>query len=552
MRAVRGLYAHAGILLASRLRSAKGARLVTLKGSLTALTLTLAVAVAAVSSPASAAPPLRKQVQALATDLDLMRSTVETILKEMERLREGQSDMETELGERLKSLKDQANAAGSTLSRLQSTVERQAVDLRATEERVSFVEKKLEEESDEPGRISKAIRLVADLRIRDELWNNHRDLDADQDDTDARIGHRLRLGFELKPSSYAELTVIAQDARIFGSEESTSSDDEGLGLWRGFMTLKPPLGGGHAMSIRAGRIGLSVGSGIIVGEDDWSFAGRAFDGFHVNYSPGNIIWTELFYALVRERRTPKGADTDLAGLVVGSKAIGAYLEPQVYVLYLHDGKLDGVGERKIATVVVRAEGRPVAGLYYEAEAAFQLGKVRESDGVEVDRMATTYFIHGRYTYEASSVRPEVDVRVYTASGDGNPLDDLDVDFDPLFGDSYSHLDPMGLFRLSNLFLVSVGAKVRPVESLSVEGSLHLAYLSSAQGRVPAFGSQHFPSDEWDTDLGKELHLAMTYYRDSLLELKLGYAAFLPGGAAKQTTGGEDRSDWVYGQARVKF
>ncbi len=523
-----------------------------MKGFFTALAFALAVAVTVGPLPASAAPPLRKQVQAMATDLDLMRSTVETILKEMERLREGQSDMETEIGERIKALKDQANATGSTLARLQSTVERQAVDLRATEERVSFVEKKLEEESDEPGRISKAIRLVADLRVRDELWNNHRDLSGDSDDTDGRIGHRLRLGFELKPTSYAELTVIAQDARIFGSEESTSSDDEGLGLWRGFMTLKPPLGGTHSIAIKAGRIGLSAGSGLLLGEDDWSFAGRSFDGFHVDYRPGDYLFTELFYATVRERRTPLGADTDLAGLVVGTKAIGAYLEPQVYVIYLHDGKLDGVGERKIATVVARLEGRPVKGLYYEAEAAFQLGKVRESDGVEVDRMATTYFVHGRYTYEASSVKPEVDVRVYTASGDGNPLDDLDVDFDPLFGDSYSHLDPMGLLRLSNLFLVSVGAKVRPLEFLSVEGSLHLAYLSSAQGRVPAFGAQHFPTDAWDNDIGKEIHFAVSYYRDSILELKLGYAAFLPGGAAKQITGGEDRADWVYGQARVGF
>jgi hypothetical protein len=523
-----------------------------MQGLLSTFIIALTVSVAFGPATASAAPPVRKQIQAVVTDLDLMRGTVETILREMEKLREGQTDAETELGERLKVLKDQAMATGATLSRLQSTVERQAVDVRATEERVAFIEKKLEEESGDPGRITKAIRLLADLRIRDELWNNHRDLSADQDDTEGRISHRVRLGFQLKPVSYAELTFVAQDARIFGSEESTSTDDEGLGLHRGYMTLKPPLAGTHSLAIKAGRIGLSAGSGLLLGEDDWSFAGRSFDGFHIDYRPGDFLWTELFYAMVRERRTPLGADTDLAGLAVGTKAIGAYLEPQVYVLYVHDGKLDGVGERKIATVVARIEGRPVKGLYYEVEAAFQLGKVRESDGVEVDRMATTYFVHGRYTYEAASVKPQVDVRVYTASGDGNPLDDLDVDFDPLYGDSYSHLDPMGLLRLSNLFLVSVGAKVRPLEFLSVEASLHLAYLSSAQGKVPGFGSQHFPLDAWDNDVGKEAHIAVTYYRDDILELKVGYAAFIPGGAAKQATGGEDRADWLYGQARVGF
>ena len=152
----------------------------------------------------------------------------------------------------------------------------------------------------------------------------------------------------------------------------------------------------------------------------------------------------------------------------------------------------------------------------------------------------------------AAMKPALHVSFYTASGDGNPSDDRDVNFDPLFQDSHSHLDPMNLLALSNLTLGGLRASVNPVPPVTVELGFYTAMLTSTQGGPPAFGSQEYPVSELSGSIGHELFVAGTYNRDDVMEMKLGYATFFPGDAAKESTGGSSPAHWLFAQGLVHF
>jgi hypothetical protein len=150
------------------------------------------------------------------------------------------------------------------------------------------------------------------------------------------------------------------------------------------------------------------------------------------------------------------------------------------------------------------------------------------------------------------LRPSLEALFYAASGDGNPDDGKNVNFDPLFPDVYRHLDPMQLLRLSNLTFFGGKATIKPQSSMTLELGFYMAMLSSTHGGIAGFPGQQFPVDELSSAIGKEIHFAFTYHRSGILELRLGLATFFPGGAVSGVVGSGDRADWMYSQARVLF
>lgn len=515
--------------------------------------------------PAAEAASTRKALEMLSTDLDLVRTTLESMIGEVDRLKEADADLASELQRKLAGIQEKQAATARVLSKLEQELRDSAASRAALEEEMAALQRRIDEHEAETNQLTRAVRLGAEMRVRGEYRNNQLDLSADGEDEELRYTHRLRLGLDITPTDWASLHVVAQDARVFGSDRSPDTaafgasgapraDDEGLGIHHAFLRLRPPLPAGHRLTLDAGRLTLAYGSGLLVGEDDWSMTGRAFDGGRLAYRAEGAFEADFFYTVVSERRTPLARDLDFLGLAFASPWFGDAFRPELLVLYLHDG-IEGPARRKLTTISARVSGRPFAGFFYEAEAAIQAGSVARpsADGTDqgnVDRIATAYQLQLAYTIQEVAAAPTFRARLYAASGDGNPTDDKDVNFDPLFQDGYHHLDPMRLLRLTNLTLVQLGAAVKILPPLTFELHYFLALLSSDQGPLPGLGGPSLT--EAGSAMGHEIFAALTYQRGDHLQLKLGYAAFLPGEAAESAVGGGDRADWVLAQAHFSF
>jgi len=507
----------------------------------------------------TAAQSLQREVNLIAADVDLLLGSSEVLEERVEKQSKALEEIRTQLTtvstiEELEALKAAVEAIKEKMTKdirgFKKANTRRKEEIGALSDRVTA----LESEKLSPGQINKHLRAFGSMRVRGETFGNHLDLDSDKDDSESLYTHRLRFGFEVKPTDYASMTLEAQDARIFGEDGYSGNDDEGLGVHRGFLSVRLPLPEKFALEIEGGRLGLSYGNGFLVGEDDWSFTGRAFDGVRASFAMDGenakpVFDADLFYSVIRERRTPSGEDAELLGFVLGSRAVEKWVHPQVQIYYLNDG-VESEARRNFTTIALRLEGKPLDFIYYELDAAFQMGKVGFEE-TEKTRLATAYHFHGAYMPPAA-IKPELHVSFYTSSGDGNPSDDRDVNFDPMFQDSFSHLDPMNLLALSNLTLGGLSASARPLPPLRIDVGFYSAYLSSKQGGPAAFGSQKYPVSELAGTIGHELFLSGTYNRDDVIEFKLGYATFFPGDAAKESTGGDSPAHWLLAQGLVKF
>jgi hypothetical protein len=452
-----------------------------------------------------------------------------------------------------------------TLQTLSEKLTQDLKSLKTLEKRINA----LEEGRGARGQLNKHVRIFADMRSRAEFAKNLADFKSDSLDQEARYSQRTRIGLQLSPNKSVKVRFVAQDARLMGTGPAGSPidvaasagahpnrvDDEGLGIYEAYAHLTPPKIAGLSLDI--GRMGLKIGSGLLVGKDNWSLTGRAFDGIRAKYSRSGVDVT-AFYTMIEERLTPTSEDVEFGGFVVSTDKVEQYVVPELYALYLKDSAPYPIG-RTLLTLGLRASGEPMPGLTYDAEAAIQLGTV----GVEhngsycehsgsVERMATAYHFDIGYKIK-TQLKPAFHAGIYAASGDGNPCDDRDVNFDPLFTDSYTHLDPMGLLRLSNLTLGSVRASLRPFKFLKMELGFYAAFLTSTRGGVAGLGGLEYPIDELDKSIGNQVHFSITYQQKDFLQIRTGYGVFLPGGAVEaQTATSWDNAHWAYTQARVLF
>lgn len=496
---------------------------------------------------------LRNQVKVIQDELELLRTTLDSVLEDLQALREG---MKTQISQGAKTeagvseQTKQIESLENKVSKLRKVLLKKSKHLKLLKKRIKKLEKKPEGRND----LNPSVTTTADVRARGEMRNNHSDFSSDTSDRQTGYNQRLRFGLVYKATDKVSAHITAQDARAFGSELSTSADDGELGLYEGYVSLAPPMVKGLTLDI--GRMGFSYGSGMLIGIDDWSNTGRAFDGMRINYVH-DMFNLDLFYSMVQERVATSDPDVDLGGLVLGTSKIGPWFKPELQIYYLNNGSTGPTG-KQLTTLSFRATGTPVKGLEYDAEAAIQIGTVRNLTGEAKDRFATAYHVHVQYGVE-HEVKPKFHFDIYAASGDGNPTDDRDVNFDPLFPDTYYHLDPMGILRLSNLVLASLRAELKPVSYMSVQLGFHSAFLASTRGGIPGIGPQ-YPVDEYDSrSIGNELHLSTTYQRGEFLEIRAGYAIFMPGDAVKDAVTPPNSTEfttspahWAYVQSHVKF
>jgi hypothetical protein len=189
----------------------------------------------------------------------------------------------------------------------------------------------------------------------------------------------------------------------------------------------------------------------------------------------------------------------------------------------------------------------VAGLDYDAEGAYQFGRV---DGG--DRSAFMFGAEAGYTLSELWARPRPFIGFDAASGDDAPGGDVET-FDQLFPLGHAFLGYIDAVGRQNVLSFDLGLNLEPTDRLRVRlaGSWMWRYsdadaLYDAGSNVVRAGGL-----SGEREIGQEIDLTATYRLDRHTLLEIGYSHFFPGDFIR-TSGPGPPIDFVYAQIEFTF
>lgn len=494
--------------------------------------------VALVSSASAQSPP----IAALEEEINLLKETIETNNREIRKLRERVGKLEASAEEHTRALAE---------------LRRRITGIDVLQKALQALEAKLAEVAASGGGGGQGAQLGvhADVRIRPEYTQNRTDVNDDVDDQDAFYGHRIRFGGDFGFDDWVRARVTVQESRKFGSHQSGGGD---IGVHEAWIELAPPLLPG--LRLRGGRTELAYGGERLVGRDDFSSTGRAFDGGFAEYNLLPYIEIEAFYAKIRE--SEDGNDNDFFGAVLRTEAI-PFVTLEIYYMGLLDEqqRQTGVGdstveqtiENRVHTMGARAEALLFDDLRLELEAIVQLGTRTDDEDFtkELDHFATAYFAEISYAIPVTTYPTFGSFFAY-ASGDANPTDGNSIDFQPLFGTRHTFLGKMDMFTWQNMMDVGAVFEMSPPLGFGVHVAFHWFMMAQKRGRLATLGDGGTPERSVGRNIGGELDIVLSWAPNDNLELEGGYSVFFPTTVPEQLGVGDDLAMWAYFQARVRY
>lgn len=507
----------------------------------------LAALVLAVWVAPSTSSAQQNAIKLLEEEVNLLKETIEQNNRSIRKLREGLKNAEAKITEREKAL----DGIRNRLTR---------IDVLRKE--IQTLEAKMNELAagggGGGGGQGNGFAIKADIRIRPELTLNRTDLNNDTDDVDGYWGHRARFGAEYGFDGWVHARLQLQEARTFGSTVAQTGE---LGLHQAFIELKPTVLPG--LIIRGGRTDLSFGAERLVGRDDFSFTGRAFDGGYIRWGRLPYFDGRLFYAKVRESNLGEDGDKDFFGAYLRTEAVPYVPEIELYYMGLLDKFQrdeilgDETVTRDIQNEIHTVGARIVAlayGLRIEGEAIVQFGKRTDpADSTkELDHFANAFFAELSYQIPVATL-PTLGVAFAYASGDANPTDSKSIDFQPLFPTRHSFLGTMDLFSWSNIMDISAHLELTPPMGFGFFAGVHYFRLVQKHGRLFGLGGGKTPAGQnIGNNVGLEIDVAASWAPNEHLQLQGGYSIFLPQTVPEQLQIGTDAAHWAYIQARVIY
>jgi hypothetical protein len=353
---------------------------------------------------------------------------------------------------------------------------------------------------------------------------------------------RLRLNFDLHPTSWFRVFVQAQDSQAAGLKANPDPphfEDTG-DLRQAYVEFFDRERQGFG--VRAGRQEFIFGDERLIGGFNWGNTARSFDAVRAFYAKPKYR-IDLFASSVvaiEDGAFNKRRD--------GANFYGAYgsfqnLIPKAtvdgYLLWRTLPRVAGergpIGDADVYTVGTRWIGKLPAQLDYRIEMAAQRGHSARDD---VRAWALDSQLG--YTLAKTKTTPRLLIEYNFASGDRNPQDGTRETFDQLFPtnhDKYGIADQVGWRNLHNL---RAGVGMKFSERVSAQFDYHSFWLASrrdalysaagvAVARVAAGARSRHVGQELDVDV------RVTLTRS--LSLWVGYAHLFAGGFLKQATPG---------------
>jgi hypothetical protein len=368
--------------------------------------------------------------------------------------------------------------------------------------------------------------------------------------------HFLRTRLSVKAALPKKVTVLAeaQDARVFGEEPSPES---GVGarsdMHQGYILAEDLITPG--LWLRVGRMELAYGNERLVGANDWTNTGRAFDGIVLGYRAEQFD-VEVFETKIGESvgNAFRGRDYDFFGAFATIRALADHtIEAFAFCDRDVDTLATGEDALKRATFGGRFAGSRM-GIGYEVEGGVQTGDAGASS------VSAAYF-GGRASYALShAAEPKLGVGVDWLSGDDDPTDDEVKVFDTLFATNHKFYGYMDLFvdipeDTGELGLLDLLFEVSGKPTTWLAGSLAYHNFSAAEDLVVTGGG----GNQTFSSFGSEFDLVATIPCTENVTAETGFSYFASGDILDQavtaTVGSPTEADnayWTYLQARVNF
>jgi hypothetical protein len=438
--------------------------------------------------------------------------------------------------------------------------------------------------------------LVFDFeeRFRWEIRNNNFDfndsINALTDDN--WFLQRMRFGMTVKPAPWLKLYVQGQDSREINSDRPDfpgvlgAEGDDAFDLrqaWIEFGNAKD-----FPLTLKVGRQVLSYGDERLIGSFDWNNIGRTFDAVKLRWEEKDW-WLDAFASSVVVPTRGKYNQSDFfngnethreqifSGLYFSTTAVGPQTT-DLYVLHLHENTSPAyqpaaVGDTNFFTIGARVKSKPGAfaaqpahgvasdgktalppaapkavGFDYDAELAFQTGKVRGLD-------LTAFAAHGGagYTFDTAWL-PRLGLAYSFATGDHNAADDDVQTFQNLFPTNHKFYGQMDVFAWQNVHDLEVSVKAQPVKAVSVKAEYHAFWLANTDDawyRANGVTTVRPITPSASSYAGSEVDFTVQWNVNKHLQVEGGYSHFFAGDYLRDT-GPSDDADFGYIQAKLTF
>ncbi len=343
--------------------------------------------------------------------------------------------------------------------------------------------------------------------------------------------------------------VQVQDARVWGSESSTTANAANVDLHQGYFELGDTtdderFGG----SLRAGRQEISYGTMRLIGHLPWAPGARSFDAIRGSAKLGKF-GVDAFAAILDTQQDftveETGARTTNDGSQLyaaqGTADLHALLQLEALVLATRQRPTAAapMQDRTIVNPDVHLSGA-LRGFTYDAEASYQAG----TNNRRVHR-AWAFATFAGYRFEHVTAKPGFRAGYAAASGDRcvNAPEDgngcgaaRSTEFYNFFPTNHPHYGLLDLAGWRNITDVDIRGVLTPIDELNVAVAYHRLELQQPGGPWKSAGGAlvgaGWDPDNRSQDLGHEIEGAVTYKPLEGLMVQSGYGAFIPGRAAR--------------------
>jgi hypothetical protein len=423
---------------------------------------------------------------------------------------------------------------------------------------------------------AQVVTIGGEVRERYEFRDNA-DFNGNANDTLSFIASRIRLHLNYEVTPDIAAVVQFQDARIFGGEVSTVSNDNLFDLHQGYVSIKNV----GPTSLILGRQELAFGEHRLVGHFGWNNVGRSFDGLRITYMAAPVR-VDFWATSPKVYGTNTGSSPAFApsnrehqefyGVYGSIKTAPVTVEP--YVMYLLDGgnagELNAAGTALLSpiaapaargqnrvTVGLRMDGKAVNGsVDFTGEGTYQMGSM-DARGTtpESDVSAHAIALKAGYTVPLA-MKPRIGVEYDRASGDSDPTDDKFETFENLFPTNHIHYGYMDYVGWRNMQAMRLSISIKPSATTGVSLDYHQFSLAEESDNWYAASGAVFrttPANNTESDLGQEIDLVAHMMVKEKVRIEAGYGRFMPGDYVDVNfPAATDSSDFLYLQAGVSF
>lgn len=434
-------------------------------------------------------------------------------------------------------------------------------------------------------------RLIFDIeeRVRGEIRENNRDFDSSvhDDNDDAWLLNRFRLGLALKPVSWFKFYAQTQDSREAFSDRAnipgvrSAEGDDIFDLRQLYVQLGDVKR--FPLLLTVGRQAISYGDNRLVGDSRWGNFGRTFDAVRLRFERPHF-WIEPFFArpVVIERHAFNESDAaDNFGGIYLSTDLVPKQTSDLYFFYRDkeddqpdfdptnrvdpEGTWNGPAAR-FATFGARVKSKADAlnGWDHNFEAAYENGDVFQStrSSPRFDLSAFATHISGGYTAKQMPWSPRLGLEYDFASGDHDPNDGKSQSFQNLFPSNHEKYGFMDEFSWRNIHDARVQLNVKPMKKLDLELDGHAFWLadthdywyrsngiSTLRTRTP--DGRDVRTIDARNFAGCEIDLTTTWEATKNVKVQAGYSHFFAGSYLADT-GASNDADFGYLMTTISY